>query len=160
MDLQSKIGLKIKKLRENMELSQSQLAEMVGYKDKTSIAKIEAGKVDLPQSKILAFSKALNITPADLLDFDLCLTNSNQVIYIETTKSNPSNFINRIQSYCNKLNNKGIEEAAKRVEELTYIPEYTADNNSLLNAAHELEGASKTGQKHDNDIMDNDDEWK
>lgn len=141
MDFQSIIGLKIKKLRENMELSQSQLAEMVGYKDKTSIAKIEAGKVDLPQSKILAFSKALNVTPADLLDFDLCLTNNNQVICIETAKSN---FINRIQSYCNKLNNKGIEEAAKRVEELTYIPEYTADNNSLLNAAHELEGASKT----------------
>ena len=160
MDFQSIIGLKIKKLRENMELSQSQLAEMVGYKDKTSIAKIEAGKVDLPQSKILAFSKALSVTPADLLDFDLCLTNNNQVIYIETTKSNPSNFINRIQSYCNKLNNKGIEEAAKRVEELTYIPEYTADNNSLLNDAHELEGASKTEQKHDNDIMDNDDEWK
>lgn len=43
MDFQSIIGLKIKKLRENMELSQSQLAEMVGYKDKTSIAKIEAG---------------------------------------------------------------------------------------------------------------------
>ena len=63
MDFQSIIGLKIKKLRENMELSQSQLAEMVGYKDKTSIAKIEAGKVDLPQSKILAFSKALNVTP-------------------------------------------------------------------------------------------------
>ena len=38
MDFQSIIGLKIKKLRENMELSQSQLAEMVGYKDKTSIA--------------------------------------------------------------------------------------------------------------------------
>lgn len=86
--------IKNKKLRENMELSQSQLAEMVGYKDKTSIAKIEAGKVDLPQSKILAFSKALNVTPADLLDFDLCLTNNNQVICIETAKSNSSNFIN------------------------------------------------------------------
>ena len=48
-----KIGLKIKKLRENMELSQSQLAEMVGYKDKTSIAKIEAGKVDF--KKIFPF---------------------------------------------------------------------------------------------------------
>lgn len=159
MDLQSKIGLKIKKLRENMELSQSQLAEMVGYKDKTSIAKIEAGKVDLPQSKILAFSKALNVTPADLLDFDLCITNNNNVIYIET-QSNQSNFVNLIQAYFNKLNDKGIKEAAKRVEELTYIPEYTTDDNSVLNAAHELKGSSNVEQKHDNDIMDNDDEWK
>lgn len=68
MDLQSRIGHKIKELRENKHLSQTQLALSVGYKDKTAIAKVEAGKVDLPQSKILAFAKALNITPADLLD--------------------------------------------------------------------------------------------
>lgn len=68
MELQSQIGLKIKNLRENKEMSQSKLAELVGYKDKTAIAKIEAGKVDLPQSKIIAFSKALDITPSFLLD--------------------------------------------------------------------------------------------
>lgn len=64
MELQTQIGLKIKNLRENKEMSQSKLAELVGYKDKTAIAKIEAGKVDLPQSKIIAFSKALDITPS------------------------------------------------------------------------------------------------
>lgn len=34
MDLQSKIGAKIKSLRENKELSQSQLAELLGIKIK------------------------------------------------------------------------------------------------------------------------------
>lgn len=29
-----------------------------------------------------------------------------------------------------------------------------------LNAAHEIEGATEEDIKHDNDIMDNDDEWK
>lgn len=152
MDLQSKIGVKIKSLRENEELSQSQLAELVGYKDKTSIAKIEAGKVDLPQSKILAFSKALNVTPSFLLNLDSDKPESNQLI------DNPA-FFNRILKYLELLNGKGKEEASKRIEELTYIPEYAADDN-MLNAAHELPNSSKKEQKHDNDIMDNDDEWK
>ena len=43
------MGLKIKSLREDKKLSQSELAALVGYKDKTAIAKVEAGKVDLPQ---------------------------------------------------------------------------------------------------------------
>ena len=43
MDLQSRIGHKIKELRENKHLSQTQLALSVGYKDKTAIAKVEAG---------------------------------------------------------------------------------------------------------------------
>ena len=152
MDLQSKIGAKIKSLRENKELSQSQLAELVGYKDKTSVAKIEAGKVDLPQSKILAFSKALNVTPSFLLNLDSDKPESDQLI------DNPV-FFNRMLKYLELLNIKGKEESAKRIEELTYIPEYAADDN-MLNAAHELPNSSKKDQEHDNDIMDNDDEWK
>ena len=57
----------IKSLRLNKELSQEQLAAMTGYKDRTSIAKIEAGKVDLSQSKIIEFAKALDVTPSYLM---------------------------------------------------------------------------------------------
>ena len=53
----------IKLLRESQGLSQEALAEKVGYKDRSSIAKIESGVVDLSQSKIAAFAKALNVTP-------------------------------------------------------------------------------------------------
>lgn len=60
MTTQEIMGLRIKNLREEKKMSQSTLAELVGYKDKTAIAKVEAGKVDLPQSKIIAFVKALN----------------------------------------------------------------------------------------------------
>ncbi len=59
---------RIRKLRNDLQYSQEQLAQKVGYADKTAIAKIEAGKVDLPQSKILAFAKALQTTTAYLLD--------------------------------------------------------------------------------------------
>ena len=49
----------IKQLREQRGMSQDALAEKVGYKDRSSIAKVEAGLVDLSQSKIAAFAKAL-----------------------------------------------------------------------------------------------------
>lgn len=68
MTTQEIIGLKIKALREQMEISQTTLAERVGYKDKTSIAKIEAGKVDLPQSKIIALANALGTVPSYFFD--------------------------------------------------------------------------------------------
>ena len=59
---------RIKKLRNSLGWSQEELAKKVGYADKTSIAKIEAGKVDLPQSKIVAFSRALSTTTSYLMD--------------------------------------------------------------------------------------------
>lgn len=69
MDVQSKMGLIIQQARKEKKLSQTELANLVGYKDKTAIAKIESGKVDLPQSKIVAFSKALDL-PIDKLFSD------------------------------------------------------------------------------------------
>ena len=71
MTIQEEMGLKIKKLREKQELSQSQLAALVGYKDKTAVAKAEAGKVDLPQSKIFAFAQALKTSASYLLGEDV-----------------------------------------------------------------------------------------
>lgn len=60
----------IKFLREQRGLSQEELAHLVGYKDRSSIAKIEAGLVDLSQTKIAAFAKALHITPAQLMGIE------------------------------------------------------------------------------------------
>ena len=60
----------IKYLREKKGLSQETLAELVGYSDRSSIAKVEAGKVDLTQSKIAAFATALSVTPAQLMGLD------------------------------------------------------------------------------------------
>ena len=57
----------IKMLREERGMSQEELAHAVGYKDRSSIAKIESGLVDLSQSKLAAFAKALDVTPADLI---------------------------------------------------------------------------------------------
>lgn len=62
------IYARIKLKRIEKGLSQQKLAELVGYNDKTAIAHIEAGRIDLPQSKILAFAEALDTTTSYLLD--------------------------------------------------------------------------------------------
>lgn len=83
----------IKSLRLNKELSQEQLAAMTGYKDRTSIAKIEAGKVDLSQSKIIEFAKALDVTPSYLMGWnssdDVDLTKIKGIIPIKKLRRIP-----------------------------------------------------------------------
>ena len=57
----------IKKQRQQLNLTQTELAQKLGYADKSMIAKIEKGQVDLPQSKIIAFADALETTPGLLM---------------------------------------------------------------------------------------------
>lgn len=60
----------IKKRRQELKISQSKLAELVGYTNRSSIAKIEAGKIDLPQSKIVEIAEALRTTPKELMGWE------------------------------------------------------------------------------------------
>ena len=47
----------IKKRRIELGYSQTKLAELMGYSDKTMISKLEKGTVDLNISKVEAFAK-------------------------------------------------------------------------------------------------------
>lgn len=57
----------IRKRREALGMSQNELATKTGYSDRTSISKVESGNVDLTQSRIMAFAKALNTTVSELM---------------------------------------------------------------------------------------------
>ena len=61
----------IRRRRIELGMSQQELAEKAGYTDRSSIAKIESGKVDLTQSKIVSIAKALNISPGMLMGWTL-----------------------------------------------------------------------------------------
>ena len=65
----------IKKRRLELQLTQTDLATKLGYADKSMIAKIEKGLVDLPQSKILAFADVLQTSPSDLMGWEQIDTN-------------------------------------------------------------------------------------
>lgn len=57
----------IKKLRKLNNWTQEELAKRTGYTDRSSIAKIEAGVIDIPQSKIVEFAEVFGVEPGDLL---------------------------------------------------------------------------------------------
>lgn len=61
------IGQRIRTRREELHITQTKLAELTGFADKTAISKIENGKTDLNQTKIKAFASALQTTPAYLM---------------------------------------------------------------------------------------------
>lgn len=58
---------RIRQLRIANGLTQDELALAVGYTDRSSVAKIELGKVDLSLSKVAAIAQALHTTPKELL---------------------------------------------------------------------------------------------
>ncbi len=61
------IGKRIKEKREQQGITQKELASKLGYKNKSTIAKIEAGANDIVQSKVVEFAKALNTSVAFLM---------------------------------------------------------------------------------------------
>lgn len=64
------IGERIKYRREELKMSQEELAHKLGYKSRSSINKIELGANNLTQSKIKAIADALDTTPSYIMGWD------------------------------------------------------------------------------------------
>ena len=64
------LGEKVKLRREELNLSQEELAEKMNYKTKTSIHKIEVGITDLPLSKVKELAAVLKTTSAYLMGWE------------------------------------------------------------------------------------------
>jgi len=64
------LSKRIRARREELNLSQDELAKLLGYKSRSTIAKIESGENDLSQTKIEAFAKALQTTTSYLMGWD------------------------------------------------------------------------------------------
>lgn len=70
MEIIEHIGERIKKRREELGMSQDELAERMGYKSRSTIAKIEKGVNDVVHSNVLKFAKALNVSVSSLTGFN------------------------------------------------------------------------------------------
>ena len=66
-ELAEAIGARVKYRREQLDLSQEELAKKAGYKNKSMISRIEHGSFVLSNDKIYILAKALEITPEFLL---------------------------------------------------------------------------------------------
>lgn len=65
------IGERIRQRRIELGLTQEELANKLGYTNKSTIGKIETGVNDIVQSKVVDFAVALNTTPAFLMGWDI-----------------------------------------------------------------------------------------
>ena len=61
------VYINIKKRRNELGMSQDELARRAGYTDRSSIAKIELGKVDISLGTLKKIAAALDADPIDLL---------------------------------------------------------------------------------------------
>lgn len=62
-----RVGERIKSRRKALGMTQTELANRLGYKDKSAISKIESGVVDVTRDKVVEFAKVLKTTPIDLM---------------------------------------------------------------------------------------------
>lgn len=102
----------IKSKRIELNLTQSDLASLLGYADKSMIAKIEKGAIDLPQSKIMAFSKVLHIEPGELMGWD------SEPIASSVAPMQLSAADQHLLNYYHLLNKDGQKKLCERAEEL------------------------------------------
>lgn len=166
----------IKKRRLELKMSQDTLAELTGYKDRSSIAKIEKGDVDLAESKIREFAKALKTTPQDLMGWEESSSQElNPGVNIVDKKGNVTTFdvSTVIYAITKSLTNLPLErqemvldvvEGQNKRKKVIYVenpknrqkPTKEISPHLLPNAAHACTDKSITDadRKHDEDIMD------
>ena len=161
------IGDRIKTRREELGMSQEELAKKVGYKSRSSVNKIEIDGRGLPQNKIVIFAKALETTPAYLMgweemndgDIGNAFANNDLFEIINSISAlspqEKKHFTNYLQLL--EINRKKADDY---VEQLLSIQQMDAELQ--LSAAHERTDIEVTEEmrKHDDNIMMDDSEWE
>lgn len=61
------VGERIRLRREELQMTQEELAKKVGYTSRSSVAKVEANANGMVQSKLTLFANALQTTPSYLM---------------------------------------------------------------------------------------------
>ena len=131
----------IKQLREERGMTQEQLASLMGYSHKSSINKIEMGKSDLPQSKLVEFAKIFGVSPCDLLgyepkpateeqkaawneQFNFNQQLKNEVTLIEHIQKFYGKDAVKVLQLFNSLNKTGKSKVMETIEDISSIDKY------------------------------------
>ena len=110
-----------------LNMTQQELAQKMGYKSTSTIAKIESGENDIPHAKIAAFAKALNTTPAELMGFNFtiidneiveCLKEPDDTVTVRISKGKPQleELIKKLDSLSEKNLNRVISVVDPLIE--------------------------------------------
>lgn len=106
----------IKALRIAKGWSQEELALRLGYKDRSMLAKIEAGKVDITVGKVEAFADAFGVAPVDLIGWR-------------------DNNAAEIDAVYDQLNDEGKAALQTAATVIKAMPQYSKKNNTATQEA-------------------------
>jgi transcriptional regulator with XRE-family HTH domain len=95
------IGERIKERRKELQWSQRELSDKMGYSNHSTITRIEAGKVDIPQSRIVQFADVLGVSVAYLMGWDKEEKNNNTIASIVVRLRTDADFLSLVESLDN-----------------------------------------------------------
>lgn len=111
------IGERIRLKRNEKGWSQRDLAEKMGYSNHSTVGKIETGKVDLPQSKVVQFSEVLGVSVAYLMGWEEIQKKNDALTDIVVRLRTDEDFLSLIEGI-NKLNPEQLASVKQIVDVL------------------------------------------
>lgn len=100
------IGDKIRERRQQLNMSQEELALKVGYKSRSTIAKIEKNERDLPQTTATLIAKALGVPISYLMDWD----DSSEMVFKDMNRKTEFRAYLKLLGWNVSLSGSGKEE--------------------------------------------------
>jgi transcriptional regulator with XRE-family HTH domain len=126
----------IRQKREELGLTYEQLGNIIGV-GKSTVRKWELGMIEnIKRDNIIALAKALNISPATIMGWD-----------VETTDMLKKDEKELLSNY-NKLNTKGKDKLIDYSNDLVENPKYTYEEPETF-AAHSKENGDIEGNNRD-----------
>lgn len=164
------IGKRIRTRREELGMTQEELALKLGYKSKTTIAKIENGTNDIVQSKVIEFAHVLETTPAYLMGWtkydESCSgkeASDEKVIKLAQNLLKFHGGAKKLMENYEQLSDVNKKKVVDYSDSLLKVQKIEEEQEHLIPvAAHERTDIEVTDEmrKHDDDLMNNDDLWK
>lgn len=128
------LGQNIRLYRERLGMSQEELAKKLGYKDRSTIAKIEGNVNDLTQSKIVAIAEALQTTPAALMGWETDRDRSVPANILPMPEMRRIPLVGTIACGAPILAEENIEEYIKIPKDIAGDFALTCKGDSMINA--------------------------
>lgn len=116
------IGERIKRLRMEHGMTQSELAAKVGYSGKDMVSRVESGQVDLTQTRLMQFADALYVSP-------IYLFNGSESVSEIGTLPPPTDLDKHIERY-NRLDKVDKARIDERIDMLLESDKYKKDTTN------------------------------
>lgn len=92
-----KIGEKIKQRRMELGWTMRDLSTKMGYSNHSTIARIESGSVDIPQSRIVQFADVLGVSVGYLMNWEEVQKNNNAIADIVVRLRTDNDFFEAVK---------------------------------------------------------------